>query len=101
MKSTQSKWAGKSFMLEPIWRAVYAKLEEQLPSQAMEEWVDHLHLIRLNRKRAVILLTGDGDLQEFLWQYEALLTQYLRGRCASSRPPPATGSAAAPSGGPR
>ena len=78
MKSTQSKWAGKSFMLEPIWRAVYAKLEEQLPSQAMEEWVDHLHLIRLNRKRAVILLTGDGDLQEFLWQYEALLTQYLR-----------------------
>lgn len=54
MKSGQEKWAGKGFVLEPIWRSVYAKLEEQLPSRAMEEWVDHLRLVKLTRRKAVV-----------------------------------------------
>ena len=78
MENTGGKRAGKAFMLEPIWRAVYERLEQQLPGQAMEEWVDHFRLIGLSRRKAVILLTGDADLEVFQWQYEDLLAQCLR-----------------------
>ena len=78
MNKQQGKRAGRAFVLEPIWRAVYAKMEQQLPSQAMEEWVDHFKLVKFNRKKAVVLLTGDGDLEEFLLLYRETFSQCLQ-----------------------
>ena len=78
MKSGQEKWAGKGFVLEPIWRSVYAKLEEQLPSRAMEEWVDHLRLVKLTRRKAVVRFSSDGDLEEFLWLYKDVFSRCLQ-----------------------
>ena len=33
----------------------------------MEQWVDHLRLIKLTRRKAVVCFSGDGDLEMFLW----------------------------------
>ena len=78
MKSGQEKWTGKGFVLDPIWRSVYAKLENQLPSRAMEQWVDHLRLIKLTRRKAVVCFSGDGDLEMFLWWYKEAFSRCLQ-----------------------
>lgn len=78
MSRTNGSRAGKEFRLRSVWNAVYAKMEEQLPEQAMREWMDHFHLAKLGRGRAVIDVDNDVDLEMFLWQYEEALQQSLR-----------------------
>lgn len=65
MKKRESRRKKLSAALKSIWAVTHEKLGEVLPESAMREWVDHFELTDLSMKKAVILMTGNADLNQF------------------------------------
>lgn len=65
MKEKENRQNKRSVALKCVWTAIYKKIEETLPENVMREWVDHFELIDLSMQKAVILMIGNADLNQF------------------------------------
>lgn len=65
MTRNREKPRKMSYILEPMWEIMRTRLNETLPEAAVKEWIDHFDLISLQKKKAVFLYVGNGNLDSF------------------------------------
>ena len=75
MKTKKNSPTRSSFILSPLWQVIYDRLDECLPEEAMREWVDHFELISFTRKKIVLLLDSDANLQVFREKYGEIMEE--------------------------